>query len=187
MQVSVILTTAGLSGHIEPTQGSVQIVVNCLVHSYRPVGVGTEEQRVGVPVRDEDGLWRDCPGSVHLLQHLVQLRHHLLRGHGADHVVVVPQHSAEQDVCSWREISPSRLQVLPDLEATPSMRINVHDVVVLVPEGSYVGGELEEYLDVAHHLEHVDHLGLPGRQRRVEGHKVGLQDSDTDKYTKDQS
>ena len=172
MQVSVIVRTTGLPRHIEPAQGSVQVIVDLLVHSYWPVGVGTEEEGVGVPVRYEDVLWRDCLVSVHLLQHPEQLLLHLLLGHAADGVVVVPQHRAQQDVRPLGEIFPSRLQILPGLEATASMRIHVHDVVVLVPEGRDVGGELEEYLDVADHLEHVDHLGLPVRQWWLEGDEI---------------
>ena len=58
------------------------------------------------------------------------------------------------------------------LEATSGVRIHIHDVVVLVPECRHVGGELEEYLDVADHLEHVDHLGLPVRQGGVETDQI---------------
>ena len=58
------------------------------------------------------------------------------------------------------------------LKATSSVRIHIHDVVVIIPECRHVGGELEEYLDVAHHLEHVDHLRLPVRQGGVETDQI---------------
>ena len=64
---------------------------------------------------------------------------------------------------------------MTDLELAPGVRVDVHDVVVVVPEGGDVGGELDEDLDVARHLEHVDHLGLPGGQRRGEGDDARLE------------
>ena len=60
---------------------------------------------------------------------------------------------------------------MTNLELAPGVRVDVHDVVVVVPEGGDVCGELDEDLDVARHLEHVDHLGLPafGLCRRCKG------------------
>ena len=52
--------------------------------------------------------------------------------------------------------------------------------MVVVPEGGGIGGELDKYLDVTNHLEHVDHLSLPGRQLGLERHQVRLQDADTE-------
>ena len=43
------------------------------------------------------------------------------------------------------------------------MGISVHDVVLVVPEPLDVVRKLDEDLDVARHLHHVDHLTLPGR------------------------
>ena len=51
-------------------------------------------------------------------------------------------------------------------------RVHVHDVVAVVPEGLHVGGKLEVDLDVLHHPQHVENLGLLPRQRWPEGDEV---------------
>ena len=56
VQVSVVLVAAGLPRHVESADGRVEVVDHGVVHADGPVGVGAVEERVGVPVRDQDVL-----------------------------------------------------------------------------------------------------------------------------------
>ena len=168
MEVPVVVVTEGLPGHVQSPQGSVQVVVDFLVDANGPVRVGAEEERIGVPVRNQNVLRADGSTAVHFPQHLVQLLHHLLLGHGADLIIEGPHNGAEEEVSASLEIFPPGLQVLPNLESSSGVGVHVHDVVIVIPERNDAGGELDEDLDVPHHLEHVDNFRLPRRQRRVE-------------------
>ena len=158
VQVPVVVLAAGLPRHVEVADGGVQVVKHRPVHPDGPVGVRPEEQGVSVPVWDQDVLRGHGLVPVHLPEHPVELLHDLLLAPGADCVVVAAQHSAEQYIGAPGIIFAPRLQILPDLELAAHVRVNIHDVMIVVPEGSNVIRELDKDLDVAGHLEHVDDL-----------------------------
>lgn len=153
MKISIVCITAGLSSHIKVTYRSIKIVINSFVNSYWPIWVWSIEEWIAVPIRDQDILWIHRLVPVHILQDLEQLLHDLLLAPAADHVVVAPQNCTDQHIGPTWIILATRLQVLPDLELATRMRINIHDVMVVIPECCNITRELDENFDIPWHMK----------------------------------